>query len=210
MEFEQMLQQMLEEMQLELPNTTLPEPDVVNLWKLINERKFYLDFEIDENVMGLQRAIFLINEQDKDIEPENRKPIWVYIMSPGGYIDYTYALIDVIKMSKTPVYTVNLGFASSGAGLIFMSGHKRFALPSSKVVIHEGSTEVKGDATKVMDAMDSYKEDLKRMKEFVITQTQIPRNLLFRKRSNDWTLNAEDCLKYSVCDKIVESLDEIM
>jgi len=210
MEFEEMLRGLLDGANIELPDTTLPEPDMVNQWKLIQDRKFYLDYEIDGTIMGLQRAIFLINQADKDIAPEERKPIWIYIMSGGGFIDYTYALIDLIKLSKTPVYTVNLGMAGSGAGLIFMSGHKRFSLPTAKVVIHEGSTEMKGDATKVLDAADSYKEDIKYMKNFILSNTQIPKALINKKHANDWTLNTEECLKYSVCDRIIESLDEVM
>lgn len=209
-DLDELVQSILRNLDVEIPSCTLPEPDMVSYWKLVQDRKFYLDYCIDSNVMGLQRAIFLINVKDKDVPVAERKPIYIYIMSTGGSLEYMYTLIDAIQLSKTPVYTVNVGIAASAAGLIFMSGHKRFMMPMSKILIHEGSAELEGDAGKVMDAVDSYKKDLKHMKEFILSRTEIPKNLLNKKRPNDWTLDANECLNFKVCDRIIESLDEVM
>ena len=72
--------------------------------------------------MALERLILRWNMEDKDIPPEDRKPIWVYIQSPGGNLLYMSALLDAIELSVTPVYTVNMGYAASAAALIFMAG----------------------------------------------------------------------------------------
>lgn len=193
-----------------LPDQTLPCPDELSYYVLEKERKIYLETDVCAHVMALCRLIMRWNMQDKGIEKENRKPIWLYVMSYGGDLDYMWTLIDMIKLSTTPVYTVNVGVAASAASLIFISGHKRYMMPGSKVVIHEGSASVSGDAVKVMDASDSYKKELARMKAFIIANTEIPKAQLSKKRHNDWELDAQECLKYSVCDHIVSNIDEVL
>lgn len=207
---DELIAEILENMQIELPNSTLPEPDMVSFYRLVQDRKYYIDGEITASAMMLQRLILLCNKEDLGKPAEDRKPIILYIMSPGGDLDYMYMLIDTINLSITPVYTVNLGLAASAASLIFMSGHKRFMTPFSKVLIHEGSAKLEGDAIKVMDATEDYKKSLKQMKEFIMAKTEIPKQLLFKKRSNDWTLTANECLTYKVCDRIITTLDEVL
>lgn len=207
---DELIKSILENIHISLPDTSLPEPDFVSFWRLVKDRKFYLDSAVDDSVLSIQRQILLINQEDAGFPVNKRKPIMLYIMSPGGDLDYMYVLIDAILTSKTPVYTVNIGMAASAAGLIFMSGAKRFMLPNSKVLIHEGSAVMDGDAGKIMDAADTYKKDLKKMKDFIMAHTEIPKNLLNKKRSNDWTLTAEECITYKVCDKIVDSIEDVL
>ena len=83
-------------------------------------------------------------------------------------------------------------------------------MPSATVVIHEGQNQIGGDAVKVIDQAESYKVVLKRMHEYIISHTNIPKSMLTRKKNNDWEINSEDCLKYGVCDHIVESISEII
>jgi ATP-dependent Clp protease protease subunit len=201
---------LLEAMEFEIPDRSLPEPEMMAYWKLSNQRQFYIDADIDVSILSIQREILLINEADNGIPKENRKPIMLYICSYGGDIDYMYSLIDTILLSVTPVCTVNMGVAASAASLIFMSGHKRFMMPRSKVMIHEGSAGINGDANKVMDAADDYRRVIKDMKDFILAHTKIPKNVLMKKRSNDWTLTAPECLNYGICDRVVESLDEVI
>ena len=197
----------------------LPDSDDVSRWDLEKQRRVYLDDDIAYNVIQLQRLILRWNIEDrrmedeckdKGIEPLKRDPIWIYIMSYGGDLDYMWSLIDTIAASKTPVYTVNVGIAASAASLIFLAGHKRFMLPKSHLIIHEGSAQLAGDAVKVMDQSESYKQQLKQMKDYILERTEIPRNQLMRKRNNDWTIDAQYCLENKACDVIITSLDDII
>ena len=147
---------------------------------------------------------------DRDIPVEERKPIRIYIFSYGGESDYMWMIVDAIKASKTPVYTINTGIAASAASMIFVAGHKRFMFPSAEVIIHQGSAEFAGDAVKVIDATDSYKKLLEKMKQFYLENTQIPKAHLNKKRNNDWHLDAKYCLEHGVCHKIVETIDEVI
>ena len=159
--------------------------------------------------MALHRMILRWNMEDAGKKPEERSPIMIYIMSPGGEVDIMWALVDAIKLSTTPVYTINIGTASSAAALIFIAGHKRLMMPNAKVMIHEGSAHFGGDAVKVMDFSESYKKELKKMKQFILENTEIPSKQLNAKRASDWELDAAFCLENKVCDKIIESVEEV-
>ena len=148
--------------------------------------------------------------EDRGLLPDERKPIWLYIMSYGGDIDYMWSVIDTIMMSVTPVYTVNMGVAASAAALIFLAGKKRLMMPTAKMIIHEGSAQLAGDAVKVMDQSESYRKQLKQMKEFVLAHSEIPRQQLMKKRNNDWELDATYCIENGACDMIVRTLDDVI
>ena len=193
-----------------VPSDSVPMPDTLSYYILEKERKYYIDSDITENIITLQRMLLRWNMEDKGKPVEERKPIWIYIMSYGGEADYMWMLIDAIKMSKTPVYTVNIGVAASAAAIIFIAGHKRFMMPNAHVLIHEGSAQMSGDAVKVMDATDAYRKELKRMRDFILEHTEIPKTSMSKKRNNDWTLDSEYCLANKVCDVLVESFDDII
>lgn len=194
----------------ELAGHALPDSDLVSNWALEKERKVYFDIDVGADLLAIQRLILRWNIEDRGIPASERKPIWLYIFSYGGDIDYMWSALDTIKTSVTPIYTVNLGVAASAAALIFISGHKRFMMPSAKVTIHEGSAQLSGDAVKVMDQSESYKKQLKQMKMFVLDNTEIPRAQLMKKRNNDWELDAAYCMEHKVCEQIVSTMDDII
>ena len=192
-----------------LPDQVLPAPDSISYYVLEKERIIYLDFDVSTEVLTIHRMIVRWNLEDKGKPAEERKPIKIYVMSYGGDVDSMWMLIDAIKASTTPVHTINCGVAASAAASIFISGHVRYMMPNAKVVIHEGSAQFAGDAVKVMDASDSYKKELKRMKDFILENTEINKTLLYKKRNNDWELDATFCLENKVCDYVVSALEEV-
>lgn len=187
-----------------------PDPDYLAYHQLLKDRIIYLETEVNESMLRLHKQIMLWNAEDAGKPVEERKPIRIVIMSYGGIGDFMWMLVDAIQMSKTPVYTYNIGVAHSSAGLIFMAGQKRFMTPNATMIIHEGSAGFEGDAGKVLDASESYKKVLKKMKDYILAKTDIPKATLNRKKANDWELNAEDCLKFKVCDEIIDSIDSIL
>lgn len=190
--------------------TQLPLPDDVSYYELEKDRKIFLDFDIDDPVFEIERLIFRWNMEDKDKPVEERKPIWIYIFSLGGYGYHMWSIVDIISASKTPVYTVNIGACMSAASIIFLSGHKRFMFPRAKVLIHQGSNHIEGDAQKVIDQTASYQADLKQMQEYILARTSIPATLLKKKKNNDWEIDADFCLENNVCDVVVSSIDEVL
>lgn len=195
-----------------LRDEVLPDPETVSYYVLEKQRKIYLESDVDSSVVNIQKMIMRWNMEDirNGKTKETASPIWIYIMSYGGDLDYMWVLVDAIKMSVAPIYTVNIGVAASAASLIFVCGDKRYMTEHATVVIHEGSAQLAGDAIKVQDAADTYKKQLKQMKDFILEHTGIPKSQLMKKRSNDWTLNSEYCLKNNVCDKIITDISEIL
>lgn len=204
------VRQVMENMQLELPDNTLPDPALLSYYAFLNERKIFLEEDVGFPIMEMIKLIMRWNQDDKDIPVEQRKPITIYIMSDGGYMSFMWAMLDAMLTSKTPIITVNLGVAASAASLIFLAGSKRLMMPTATVIIHEGSTEVAGDANKVMDATRNYNKELAKMKEFILSRTSIPARILNKKAKDDWYIDAATSLEYGLCHKVVESLDEIM
>ena len=202
--------EILEEVITPPDQTGLPAPEVVNFYWFNNKRKLFIDFEVDDSMMEFERFILKWNIEDKDKAPEEREPIWIYLMNYGGDAHLMFAMVDIITVSKTPVYTVNLGQCSSAAAIIFLAGHKRFMMPGASVMIHRGSSAIEGDADKVLDQAASYKLMLDKMNKYILERTNISPRLLNKKRASDWEIDAKFCLENGVCDKIVESIDEII
>lgn len=168
------VRQVVEGMEVELPDATLPDPAMLNYYAFAKDRKLFLEEDVGFPIMEMIKMIMRWNQEDKDVPVEQRKPIIIYIMSDGGYMSYMWAMLDAMLTSVTPIVTVNLGVAASAAALIYLAGSTRLMMPTATVVIHEGSTEVAGDASKVMDAMKNYDKEIDKMKTFILSRSQIP------------------------------------
>ena len=213
MDVNEYIDEMLEEIEdaMTKPETMMvPDPNLLMFYQNISDRRIWIDFSVDERVIEFSRWIINWNREDAGKDPADRKPIWVYLFNYGGSADLMWALMDIITASETPVFTVNVGKCCSAAALVFMTGHKRFMLPSASVLIHEGSSEITGDAVKVIDQAESYKTMVKKMKTYILEHTNIPAAMLNRKKNNDWELDSETCLKFGVCDVVAEKLSDIL
>lgn len=188
----------------------LPDPDLVSEYVFQNQRRLYIDCDVDDNLLQYHRMIMRYNIEDAGIPREQRKPIWLYIHSYGGDLDVMWLFVDLMRASETPIYTVNLGVCASAASLIFITGEKRFMIKHGRVIVHEGSASISGDAVKVQDQAEAYQKELKSMKEYILENTKIPKKELMRKRNNDWVLDSTFCLANGVCDAIIENVGEII
>lgn len=191
-------------------NMSLPDPHLLADYQLMADRRIWITDEVDMNTLAIEKRILLWNIQDRDTPPAERKPIYIYIFCYGGDADMMFSLIDIISASKTPVYTYNMGTCASAAALIFLAGHKRLMMPRATVLIHQGKGSLQGDAGKLLDASDSYRKLLKHMNEYILDKTTIPKQTLSKKRNDDWELNAQECLDYQICHKIIDSVDDVV
>ena len=108
--------------------------------KNLKDRKLFLTCDIDECIIDdIVSHILQYNADDKGKPVEERKPILLYCSSNGGSVDPGFELIDVIRQSKTPVYTINLGYQYSMGFLIGLAGHKRYGSKTAKYLMHDGS-----------------------------------------------------------------------
>lgn len=174
------------------------------------DRSLYLYSEIaHEHATVFSERIKFWNEIDNldNIPIEERKPIKIYIDSPGGDLDATFSIIDAISLSKTPVWTITFGSGWSGGFFIGISGHKRFGYPHSSYLFHEGSAGEGGtDAHKFLQGAKFYERKLKMLKEITLKQTNITENIYEKHKKDDLWLTAEEALNLSVIDEISNEL----
>lgn len=205
---------MMSEIALMIPesveNLQLPNPELATYWKDQNDRVFWIEGEITDALYEYSKQIIRINTEDKGIPVENRKPIKLFIDSPGGDLETMLAFVGLVGISKTPVWTINAGIAYSAGGLVLMSGHKRFALPNTQALIHTGSGQLGGTFEQTTEQMKNYKQMVEKMKNFILSHTNIDQKLFKKNQSKDWFISTDEQLSLGIVDKIVEDLDEIL
>lgn len=179
------------------------------------QRRIYINSEIDENIVDT--AVYHIlryNRLDKDTPIISREPIKIYINSPGGLVADGYALIDAIKLSKTPVYTINLANCLSMALLIFISGHKRFSMPHAEFLLHDGSTGCFDSVNKMQDRLKFESEQIEKMtKEYILSNTSITKEQYEMNMRKEWYFLPQEGKSIGVVDSIIGEdceLDEII
>ena len=181
--------------------------DVISLNETWHRHLFLgeIDDSVGEAIESLIRFWNQIDDENK-VTTDERKPIYIFINSPGGELSATFTMIDAITMSKTPVYTVNIGCAYSGGFLTFLAGHKRIAYPNSTFLFHEGSvSEVGGDAGKFQNFSAFYKNRLNAMKEFVLAKTNMTEDFYESIKRDDFWMTAAQAIEYGVADEIISS-----
>jgi ATP-dependent Clp protease protease subunit len=118
-------------------------------------------------------------------------------------------IIEAIKISKTPVYTVCFSSAMSAAAEILAAGHKRYALPGTCIMVHSGSCMYGG----TMEQAESYKKYVdyltKRATDTFLANTKINAKTLKKKGASDWYMNEYEALENGVIDKVITSFEEI-
>lgn len=170
----------------------------------LKQRKLFLNSDIDQyTVADIVKHIMQINKEDKGIELEKRKPILLYVTSNGGEIDSGFELIDVIMNSKTPVYTINLGYQYSMGFLIGLAGHKRYATRNAKFLHHDGTNVIINSGTKAKDQMEFQDKIEARIKEYVIKKTKVTEDEYETHMRQEWYLFADEAKKYGMVDYII-------
>ena len=179
--------------------------------KLLSERKILINENIDDWVIDdIVMNIFKWNKEDKGIPVEERQPIRIYISTLGGAVDCGFSLIDAIKLSKTPVYTINIGDEYSMGFLIGLAGHKRYTLPNATFLLHDGSTGVVNSMSKVSDTAKFYSEMEERIKKYVLDNSKLTSKMYNKKYGNEWYMYPEEAIKYGFVDEIVSDMDIIL
>ena len=160
---------------------------------------------IDEAVGdAITHLIRMWNMADKGIPVEERVPIKLFIDSSGGDLTSALMMADAITLSKTPVYTINMGTAYSGGLLVFVTGHKRYSFPSASFLFHEGSTSLGSiDAGKFKNYAGYYSNLIDRMKNYIIKNTKVDEELYKEKSRDDWWFFVDEAIELGFCDEII-------
>ena len=203
------LEDILIGVQEETANLQLPDPTLRDYYRDEADRVFWFDGSVAERAQDLIKMIIRCNREDKDVAAESRKPIKIFIDSPGGDVTFMWSIIRAIEISKTPILTINYCTAYSAAAEILASGHVRLAFPGSHVMIHLGSCAYSGDAANV-EATKKYFDALsKKTVEHLLARTKIEPKMFKKKTMTDWFLDEDEALKNGIVDKIITDFDEV-
>lgn len=178
--------------------------DDIFYFKDLQNRKLFLQSDICQfSVDGIIKHIMQYNAEDRGIEPEKRQPILLYISSKGGEVDPGFALIDVILNSKTPVYTINLGYQYSMGFLIGLAGHKRFSMSNSKFLLHDGFNGAWNSGGKMQDEMEFRKRMEERIKYYILSRSKVSSEEYDNKFRIEWYLFADEAKEKGFTDYII-------
>lgn len=187
-------------------------PEEYTYWKARENRTFYIDYEImeDYSLIELGKVIIQMNMEEKDIPKDQLKPIYLFIHSYGGDLDQSNLFADICIASRIPIITVGMGACMSGGFLIFLSGHKRYALKHCQCLVHEGSAAFQGTAQEIEEAQKNYKKQIEEMKTYILDRTTIDEKTFNKNKNKDWYLSSDELINYNIIDKFIDSFEEIL
>ncbi len=170
--------------------------------RLLKDNIIFVGTPIDDNVANLVTAQLLFLEAE---DPD--KDISLYINSPGGSITAGMAIYDTMQFVKNDVTTICIGQAASMAALLLAAGspNKRFALPNSRILIHQPAMSgLSGQATDI----DIHAREILRMREttnaIIAKHTKQKIEKIERDVERDYIMNAEQAKTYGIIDLIIE------
>ncbi len=170
--------------------------------RLLKDNIIFVGTPIDDNVANLVTAQLLFLEAE---DPD--KDISLYINSPGGSITAGLAIYDTMQFVKNDVTTICLGQAASMGALLLAAGSvgKRFALPNSRILIHQPAMSgLSGQATDI----DIHAREILRMREttnqILSKHTKQKLDRIERDVERDYIMNSEQARDYGIIDMIIE------
>ena len=173
--------------------------------RLLKDRIIFLGTQIDDataNTIIAQLLFLEANDPDKDI--------YIYINSPGGSVSSTIAIYDTIQYVKPDVSTICMGMAASGAALILASGAKgkRFALPNSRIMVHQPLGGAQGQVTDI----EIQTRELKRIKDSInkilTHHTGQKLEKIEKDTERDFYMTSQESKEYGLVDEVIKSREE--
>jgi ATP-dependent Clp protease protease subunit len=168
--------------------------------RLLKDRIIFVGTPIDDNVANLVIAQMLFLQME-----DVKKEINIYINSPGGSVTAGLAIYDTMQFVKPDVATYCVGQAASLGALLLCAGAKgkRFALPNSRIMIHQPWGGIQGAAE---DIARHAKEILKlrdRINDIFSSHTGQPLDKILRDSDRDFFMSAEEAKEYGLVDEVI-------
>lgn len=169
--------------------------------RLLKERIIFIGGPIEDNVANLVIAQLLFLEAE-----DTKKDIQIYINSPGGVVTAGLAIYDTMQYLKPNVQTICVGQAASAAAILLAAGTKgkRFALPNSRIMIHQVMGGAEGPAKDIEIQTKEITRVKDRINEILASHTGQPVEKIDRDTDRDFFMTPEAAIKYGLVDKIIE------
>jgi ATP-dependent Clp protease protease subunit len=167
--------------------------------RLLKERIIFLTGQVEDYTASLICAQLLF------LESENpNKDISFYINSPGGVVTSGLAIYDTMQFIRPQVSTVCIGQAASMGSLLLAAGSpgKRYALPNSRIMIHQPSGGARGQATDIEIQAREILSLRARLNQIYVTHTGQPLDVIERSMERDNFMNAEEAKTFGLIDQV--------
>ena len=168
--------------------------------RLLRERIVFLGREVDDQLANLVAAQLLFLDAD-----DPGKDISLYVNSPGGSAYAGMAIYDAMQYVRSDVSTVCLGMGMSAAAMILCGGAagKRFALPNSKIMIHQGSAGFRGTPADIQIAAREVLSMTRRMAELIALHSGQEVEQVVRDIDRDRFMTPGEAVSYGLVDQII-------
>ena len=173
--------------------------------RLLKERIIFLPTFIEDELANLVIAQMLFLEaEDPDAD------IRLYVNSPGGDSYAGFAIYDAMQFVKPDVQTYAVGMAMSAGAMILAGGAagKRFVLPNSKVMIHQGSGGFRGTPADIQIAAKEILSLTRRYAEIIAKHANRDADEVMRDIDRDRFLGPEDAIEYGLADRVLHTREE--
>ena len=173
--------------------------------RLLKERIIFLGEPIEDHIANLVIAQLLFLESE-----DPTKDISLYINSPGGVVTSGLAIYDTMQYLKAPVSTICIGQAASMASVLLAAGAKgkRFALPNSRIMIHQGSAGFRGNTPDVEIQMKEVMHLTERLTNILASHTGQPADKVKADSDRDFYMGADEAKAYGLIDEVFAGATE--
>jgi ATP-dependent Clp protease protease subunit len=174
-------------------------------YKMLKTRTILLSGEIKKDLA--ERAI----RQLLLLEDMGDEPIRIFIDSPGGDADAGFAIFDMIRFVKAPVWTIGMGLVASAAAIILLAAprEQRVGLPNSHYLIHQPLSGIRGVATDIeihARELDKLREKINRL---IAEETGADYGQVGKDTDRDFWMNAEEAVRYGLITRVITRRGEL-
>ena len=168
--------------------------------RLLKERIVFVGDQIDDHLANLIIAQLLFLEAE-----DSNKDAFMYINSPGGVVTAGMAIYDKMQYIKTKVSTICLGQAASMGALLLASGEKgkRFALPNSRIMLHQPLGGAQGQATDIEIQTKEILRIKKTLNEIIAKHTGQNLKQIEKDTDRDFYMGPQEALDYGIIDEVI-------
>lgn len=145
------------------------------------------------------------------LEADSEEPIYIFIDSPGGDVDAGYAIFDMIRFVKAPVYCIGMGLVASAGALILLAADKsrRLGLPNSHYLIHQPLSGIKGVATDIEIHAREIEKTRAKINALIAEETGKELAQVEKDTDRDYWMSATEALDYGLISKVISSHNEL-
>ena len=174
--------------------------------RLLKDRIIFIGTPIDDAVANLVIAQMLFLQME-----DPKKDIHLYINSPGGVVTGGMAIYDTMNFLQCDVVTYCIGMAASMATVLLAAGTKgkRFALPNSRVMIHQPTGGASGQTADIAIQAKEIIRWRRTLNEIIAKHTGKTADEVEKDSDRDYYMSAQEAMAYGIVDKVFESKNEV-